>query len=295
MKPRFMKLPIVACASLIAGLLIGAALIPVAAQPQQAPPDGQVAVRSDGAVYLIANGQRRWIAPVVITDDEINAYPEGEPIYYGVAPLPAPPTSTVPPSSAPPAPPPRPAAPTPSTTAPQVNSVPGAPVGNPSGPSAPAGGQQPGLAPGASQPGAVPSNPAPSNPGAAAPIPNGAPAGQPSTTPGDQSTLPDAVGNATGPLSLVLELERPTLQHGDPLRATYTTTPGASCELTVQWSDGSELSQPARTADSSGHCSFDAPIPATVPLGLGTLRGTVHDSGGRTGQQTVYLRIVAGP
>jgi len=67
-------------------LLISVALAPVAAQ-QAAPIDGQVAVRSDGAVYLITNGQRRWVATVVITDDELNAYPEAEPIYTGLAPI----------------------------------------------------------------------------------------------------------------------------------------------------------------------------------------------------------------
>jgi len=72
-----MKLPIRSLGLLAAGLLVGSALAPVAAQQQQSGTDGQVAVRSDGAVYLIANGQRRWIATVQITDDELNAYPEG--------------------------------------------------------------------------------------------------------------------------------------------------------------------------------------------------------------------------
>lgn len=96
MTPRFAKLPIIACACLIAGVVIGLLLAPVSAQ-QMAPIDGQVAVRSDYAVYLIANGQRRWIAPVIITDDEINAYPEAEPIFAGVAPLSAPPAPAPPP------------------------------------------------------------------------------------------------------------------------------------------------------------------------------------------------------
>ncbi|MGE3270895.1 MAG: hypothetical protein AB7P40_19235 [Chloroflexota bacterium] len=82
-----MKLPIRPLGLVAAGLLLGTALAPVAAQQQQSGVDGQVAVRSDGAVYLISNGQRRWVATVVITDDEINAYPEGEPIYAGLAPM----------------------------------------------------------------------------------------------------------------------------------------------------------------------------------------------------------------
>lgn len=82
-----MKLPIRHFGLLAAGLLLGSALAPVSAQGQQSGVDGQVAVRSDGAVYLISGGQRRWVATVVISDDEINAYPEGEPIYVGLAPM----------------------------------------------------------------------------------------------------------------------------------------------------------------------------------------------------------------
>jgi hypothetical protein len=81
-----MKLPIRTLGLAVAALLIGSALVPVAAQSQQSGVDGQVAVRSDGALYLISNGQRRWIATVVATDDEINAMPEGEPIFAGLAP-----------------------------------------------------------------------------------------------------------------------------------------------------------------------------------------------------------------
>jgi hypothetical protein len=67
--------------------MMGSALAPVSAQQNQSGTDGQVAVRSDGAVYLISNGQRRWVATVVISDDEIDRYPEGEPIYVGLAPM----------------------------------------------------------------------------------------------------------------------------------------------------------------------------------------------------------------
>ena len=89
MAPRFPKRSIATHALLAGGLLIGVALAPVAAQ-QTAPIDGQVAVRSDGAIYLITNGQRRWVATVAITDEELNAYPEAEPIYTGLAPIGAP-------------------------------------------------------------------------------------------------------------------------------------------------------------------------------------------------------------
>jgi hypothetical protein len=81
-----MKLPIRTLGLAAAALLIGSALAPVAAQSQQSGVDGQVAVRSDGALYLISNGQRRWVATVVATDEEINAMPEGEPIFAGLAP-----------------------------------------------------------------------------------------------------------------------------------------------------------------------------------------------------------------
>lgn len=82
-----MKLPIRSLGLVAAGLLLGTALAPAAAQQQQSGVDGQVAVRSDNAVYLISGGQRRWVATVMISDDEINAYPEGEPIFAGLAPM----------------------------------------------------------------------------------------------------------------------------------------------------------------------------------------------------------------
>src|SRR5205823_3396135 len=79
-----MKPPIRLLGLIAAGLLIGTALAPVAAQQQQSGVDGQVALRSDGALYLITNGQRRWVATVQISDDDLNAYPEGDPIYVGL-------------------------------------------------------------------------------------------------------------------------------------------------------------------------------------------------------------------
>jgi hypothetical protein len=114
---RIAKFPVIALACLIAGVVIGLVLAPVNAQ-QMSPIDGQIAVRSDYAVFLISGGQKRWIAPVFITDEEINAYPEGEPIFAGVAPLPAaaaapapPPAAAASPIAAPPAAAPAAAAP----------------------------------------------------------------------------------------------------------------------------------------------------------------------------------------
>ena len=101
MAPRFPQRSIGITALLAGGLLIAVALAPVAAQ-QTSGIDGQVAVRSDGAVYLITNGQRRWVATVAITDEELNAYPEGEPIYTGLAPMGSQPaTGAQPPSTSP--------------------------------------------------------------------------------------------------------------------------------------------------------------------------------------------------
>jgi hypothetical protein len=83
-----MKLPLRTLGLAIAALFLGSALAPAAAQQQQSGVDGQVAVRSsDGALYLIINGQRRWVATVVASDAEINALPEGEPVYSGLAPI----------------------------------------------------------------------------------------------------------------------------------------------------------------------------------------------------------------
>jgi hypothetical protein len=81
-----MKLPIRTLGLAAAALLLGSALAPVAAQQAQSGVDGQVALRSDGALFLILNGQRRWISTVVATDAEINAIPEGDPILTGLAP-----------------------------------------------------------------------------------------------------------------------------------------------------------------------------------------------------------------
>jgi hypothetical protein len=86
MKHRITRLPMVQLALVAVSVLVGLALVPVAAQTA-ASLDGQVVVRSDGAVYLIQNGQRRWVATVVINDDELNAYPEAEPIYTALAPF----------------------------------------------------------------------------------------------------------------------------------------------------------------------------------------------------------------
>jgi hypothetical protein len=81
-----MKVLARSAALVVCGFVLGTALVPVAAQ-QGATGDGQLAVRSDGAVYLITNGQRRWVATLVMDDATLNAIPEGEPIYGGLGAL----------------------------------------------------------------------------------------------------------------------------------------------------------------------------------------------------------------
>ena len=85
MKRRFTKLPIASIAVVLGSLVIGLSMSPVGAQSQLT--NGSVVVRSDNTVYLISGGQRRWVATVQITDEEINAYPEAEPIYAGLVPF----------------------------------------------------------------------------------------------------------------------------------------------------------------------------------------------------------------
>lgn len=86
MKHRITRLPMVQLALVAVSVLVGLALAPVAAQ-NAAGLEGQVVIRSDGAVYLIQGGQRRWVPTIVINDDELNAYPEAEPIFTALAPF----------------------------------------------------------------------------------------------------------------------------------------------------------------------------------------------------------------
>ena len=61
----------------VAGLVIGGLVIPVAAQSD--PAENQLAIRSDGFIFLLRSGQRHLVLPVALTDEVINGYPEGEP------------------------------------------------------------------------------------------------------------------------------------------------------------------------------------------------------------------------
>jgi hypothetical protein len=273
MASRIAKLPIIACACLVAGVVIGLVLAPASAQ-QMSPVDGQVAVRSDYAVYLIANGQRRWIATVLITDDEINAYPEAEPIFSGVQPLPAQVAAAPPQQVAPQAAQPSPAAAAPPAAAQPVQAVPGA--------AAPAAG--------AAAPAPVPG--AAAAPAAAAPAGSVASAPASGPPPGGYPTPVGAVGEIDPLLPLEVDIDgKAIFEHGNEINVVVKSQVGATCELTVRWPDASEAPQQPMAADARGRCSFKVRVPSTVPNGLGLMKGSVRQ-GGRVSNQTVEFEIV---
>lgn len=71
----------------IAGLAMGLA-VPVAAQTLPAQPtENQLVIRSDGFLYLIRDGVRHLVSPVALTDEEVNAFAEGEPYVSGLVPV----------------------------------------------------------------------------------------------------------------------------------------------------------------------------------------------------------------
>jgi hypothetical protein len=80
-----MKTLVRSVALVVCGVVLGTLFVPAAAQ--QGATDGQIAVRSDGAVYLIVSGQRRWVPSLVIDDATLDAIPEAEPIYTGLMPM----------------------------------------------------------------------------------------------------------------------------------------------------------------------------------------------------------------
>lgn len=59
----------------LAALLVALALVPADAQP--AVPDGQLVARSDGALFVIQNGQKFRVYPFPADDATINALPDG--------------------------------------------------------------------------------------------------------------------------------------------------------------------------------------------------------------------------
>jgi hypothetical protein len=240
------------------GLLVLAALAPVAAQQPVAPPDGQVAVRSDGAVYLIANGQRRWVATVAITDDELNAYPEGEPIYGGLAPL-GEPAGTG----------------SPSTTNTVFTSA------SPTTSSSSAGsGSRGSSSTGSSSTGS-------SSTGSSSSSPSSASAG-----PTEVATPTGATGEIDPQVPIEVDVDgTPKREPGERFTVNLKTKTGTSCELTVKWPDGKEANQEKKTADSRGRCQYSISIPNDAATGTGLLKG-VASAGGRTSHQEVEFEII---
>src|SRR5919199_1529874 len=51
---------------------------------------GQLAVRSDGFIFWIQDGQRHVVYPAQLSDDQINALPEGAPLNASLVPPPPP-------------------------------------------------------------------------------------------------------------------------------------------------------------------------------------------------------------
>jgi hypothetical protein len=301
---RVVKLPVVAGACLIAGILIGAALTPVLAQ-QMSGTDGQVAVRSDYAVYLLTGGQRRWVATVAITDQEINAYPEGEPIFSGLAPT----TGQVAAGE------PQNVTPTPTLYVyPTLTPTPYAPASSYPGAQPPPN-QNP-YQPPANQPTPLP--PHLSNQQPPGPLPSGSvgstgsggvsPGWNPTATPyggqfyptatptpyvyGNDPNLPSSEIDPNLPLEVTFEGST-MIERGGTLRVALRTRPNAQCEVTIRWPDGSEAQQPGRTADGSGRCELSMPVGPNAPTGMGLVRATVRDAGLQS-RQSVQFQVVYG-
>jgi hypothetical protein len=202
---------------------------------------------------LIANGQRRWVATVAITDAELDAYPEGEPIYGGLAPLGA---------TAPSAPPPSSPSTVPSASPAAGGNIPTAPWATPPGTTTTAGGT------------------------------GGAGIAAANLTPTAISTPTGAVSQIDPQLPLEVDVDgTPKAEPGDRVTVNVKTKVGASCELVVRWPDGTEASQPSKTADSRGRCQYEIDVPTNATAGTGTLKGTVRE-GGRVSQQEVELDVV---
>jgi hypothetical protein len=233
-----MKVPIRSLGVLAAGLLIGSALAPVAAQ-QQSGVDGQVAVRSDGAVYLISNGQRRWVATVQISDDEINAYPEGDPIFVGLAPIGS---TTV--------------AASPANTSSSTSSRRGSDQ-NP----APAASPQAGAST-ASQPASQPASQT---------------ASQPASQPAGPAA-PDPGASADIPIETDIDGD-PKFKPGDTFSVNIKTVKDATCELAIKWPDDKEDNEDSKQADTRGRCAFNVQVPDNMKDGAGRIKGWARVGG----------------
>jgi hypothetical protein len=234
------------------GLLLIVALAPVAAQ-QTSGIDGQVAVRSDGAVYLIANGQRRWVATVAITDEELNAYPEAEPIYTGLAPMGSPAaTSPQAPTSAPVTA----ASPSPATAS---NSVPAA------GPAITGS--------------STATGPSTTN-SAITPLEVATPTGAISEIDPQIPIEVDVDGT-------------PKFEAGETVTVNVRTKVGATCELAVKWPNGTEVDQQSMPADSQGACRYKFDVPTTASVGTAVLKGIAREGGRMSRQTVEFEVIAS--
>src|SRR5438045_1103259 len=73
--------------SMALGALASMLLLAAPAVGQQYIADGSLLRRSDGALYLVSNGERHAIQPAALGDDQITAVPEGEPFTSPLAPV----------------------------------------------------------------------------------------------------------------------------------------------------------------------------------------------------------------
>ena len=280
-----MRLPTRSLAFLVGGLMLGTALAPVGAQ-QIAPADGQLAVRSDGAVYLIINAQRRWVPTVQITDDELNAYPEGEPIYAGLAPMGSQTTTTTARVTA------SPAANTASGTTGTSGTTSTGTTGT-TGTTSTGTTSTTGTATTTSATRTATSTTTTST--------STGTTGTTSSTSGATSTTgatttmtpsPELVGVIDPELPFEVDIEGPAkFEPGERMIINLKTKIGAACELLIQWPGGRESSEDNKTADSRGRCRYSIVISDNEATGTGQLKGSVRD-GGRMSRQDVDFEIV---
>ena len=246
-----MKLPIRTLGLMAAGLLIGTAMSPVAAQ--QSGADFQVALRSDGALYLIVNGQRRWIATASLSDIDINAIPEGEPIMAGLALAGSAEAAAKPAASNPPAQ----AASGGSTTAPAAGT-------GTTAAAKPAAGT-----------------------GAAAAAPTATP---PAVTAPRPSSDPNEELSQDIPIQVDLD-GAAKIDQGDERKVEIKTRKDVTCELKIRLPDGEEKAEDSKNADSAGRCRYNIEIPENAKEGGAWIVGTVRE-GGRLNRQEIAVQIV---
>jgi hypothetical protein len=240
------------------GLLFGSALAPVAAQQQRSGIDGQVALRSDGALYVIANGQRRWVATVVLSDDDINAYPEGDPIMVGLAPAGSSPTSSASSGSS-----------GSSNTANRGSS-------NSSSSNTSSSNSTPSTT---STPGTT-GTPSTSS---------GSSSKNSKSSSDQQSSSSKDELSADIPIEVDIDGEA-KFTPGQTFHVDIKTKKDATCEMTIKLPKGKEASEDSRDADTSGKCRFNIDVPSDTVEGDGTLVGTVR-MGGKMNRQEVPFSV----